>query len=181
MKVLKFGGSSVANPEHIRKVKAIVANSGEAPVVVVVSAFGGVTDLLLEGSRLASNQDPAYRETLKSLEDRHIFAIRELIPLHSQSVVLSKVKTDLNLLETLLDWSFLIRELSTRISDKILSYWELLSSYIISELFKAEGLDAIFKDSRELILTDNHFRMAHEDLPGTNSNCNAFFKENSHK
>lgn len=171
----------MANPDHIRKVKAIVANSGEDPVVVVVSAFGGVTDLLLEASRLASNQDPAYRETLKSLEDRHISAIRELIPLHSQSVVLSKVKTDLNLLETLLDGSFLIGELSPRLSDKILGYGELLSSYIISEFFMAEGLDAIFKDSRELIVTDNHFGMAHVDLSGTNANCNAFFKKNSHK
>src|SRR5690606_1689396 len=103
----------------------------------------------------------AYRETLKSLEDRHISAIRELIPLHSQSVVLSKVKTDLNLLETLLDGSFLIGELSPSLSDKILGYGELLSSYIISEFFMAEGLDAIFKDSRELIVTDNHFGMAH--------------------
>lgn len=171
----------MANPDNIRKVKAIVASQGEDPVVVVVSAFGGVTDLLLEGSHLASEQNPAYRETLKALEDRHISAIKELIPLKSQSAVLSKVKTDLNRLETLLEGSFLIGELSLRLSDKILGYGELLSSYIISEFFMAEGLDAIFKDSRELILTDNNFGMAHVDLSRTNANCNAFFKENAHK
>ena len=171
----------MANPNNIRRVKAIVADTGEVPVAVVVSAFGGVTDLLLEGSRLASEQDPSYRESLKTLEDRHISAIKELIPIKSQSVVLSKVKTDLNRLETLLDGSFLIGELSSRLSDKILGYGELLSSYIISEFFIAEGLDAIYKDSRELILTDNHFGMAHVDLSGTNANCNAFFKENTHR
>ena len=181
MKILKFGGTSVANPEHIRKVKSIVEKYNNEHIAVVVSAFGGITDLLLDTSRLASNQDPAYKESLKQIEDRHISAIRELIPVRAQSTVLSKVKSDLNTLETLLEGSFLIGELTPKLSDKIVSYGELLSSYIISEFFRSEGLDAVFKDSRELIITDNNYGKANVDFENTNANCNAFFSANAHK
>ena len=181
MKVIKFGGSSVSDPENIRKVKSIVARHGDERVAVVVSAFGGVTDLLLSSSHLASDQDPAYKESLKGIENRYLSAIKELIPLQGQSTILSKVKSDLNALETLLEGSFLIGELSPRLSDKIVGYGELLSAFIINEFFRAEGLDSVFKDSRELILTDNNYGKAHVDLDATNANCTAFFGENPHK
>ena len=119
-------------------------------MAVVVSAFGGVTDLLLNASRLASEQDVSYKNSLKEIEDRHISAIRELIPVTSQSAALSKVKSELNILETLLEGAFLVGELTPKLSDKIVSYGELLSSFIISEFLKSEGLDVAFKDSREL-------------------------------
>ncbi|MFC4219068.1 bifunctional aspartate kinase/homoserine dehydrogenase I [Flagellimonas marina] len=181
MKVLKFGGTSVANPENINKVKSIVQKLDKEKVAVVVSAFGGVTDLLLNTSALAARQDTAYKESLKTIEDKHITAIRELIPVQNQSSALSKVKSDMNVLETLLEGSFLIGELTPKLSDKIVSYGELLSSYIISEFFKSEGLDAIFKDSRELIITDNNFGKANVNFEKTNQNCIDFFKENKHQ
>ncbi len=181
MKVLKFGGTSVANPEHINKVKSIVQDLDNDKAAVVVSAFGGVTDLLLNTSALAAKQDTAYKELLKTIEDKHINAIRELIPVQNQSAALSKVKSDLNVLETLLEGSFLIGELTPKLSDKIVSYGELLSSFIISEFFKAEGLDAIFKDSRELIITDSNYGKANVNFEQTNQNCKAFFKENKHQ
>lgn len=180
MKVLKFGGTSVANPENIRKVKAIVQNLGNQKSAVVVSAFGGVTDLLLKTSKLASEQNQDYKKTLQEIENRHIGAIKELIPVQNQSAVLSKVKSDLNVLETLLEGSFLIGELTPKLSDKIVSYGELLSAYIISEFFKSEGLDAIFKDSRELIITDDNYGKANVDFKKTNTHCNTFFKSNQH-
>ena len=181
MKVLKFGGTSVANPENINKVKAIVEGYFAEKIAVVVSAFGGVTDLLLNTSRLASQQDLSYKESLIEVEDRHISAIKELIPVQKQSAVLSKVKSDLNVLETLLEGAYLIGELTPKLSDKIVSYGELLSSFIISEFFRAEGLDAAFKDSRELIITDEHYGKANVDFVSTNANCNAFFSSNEHK
>jgi aspartokinase/homoserine dehydrogenase 1 len=180
MKVLKFGGTSVANPENIRKVKTIVQNLGNQKSAVVVSAFGGVTDLLLNTSKLASEQNQDYKKTLQEIENRHIGAIKELIPVQNQSAVLSKVKSDLNVLETLLEGSFLIGELTSKLSDKIVSYGELLSAYIISEFFKSEGLDAIFKDSRELIITDDNYGKANVDFKRTNAHCNTFFKSNQH-
>ncbi|MEO2053062.1 MAG: bifunctional aspartate kinase/homoserine dehydrogenase I [Allomuricauda sp.] len=179
MKVLKFGGTSVANPENIHKVKSIVAQADNDQIAVVVSAFGGITDLLLNTSRLASTQDLSYKEGLKEIEDRHLSAVKSLIPVQSQSAVLSHVKSELNTLETLLEGSYLIGEITPKLSDKIVSYGELLSSYIISEFFKAEGLDASFKDSRELIKTDSNFGKANVDFQLTNANCQAYFSSNA--
>ena len=65
MKVLKFGGTSVAHPENINKVKSILANQNNVQIAVVVSAFGGVTDLLFNASNLASEQDVTYKESRK--------------------------------------------------------------------------------------------------------------------
>lgn len=181
MKVLKFGGTSVANPENINKVKSILAQQNEQQIAVVVSAFGGVTDVLLNASQAASQQDINYKNSLKAIEDRHISAIRELIPVKSQSAALSKVKSELNVLETLLEGSFLIGEITPKLSDKIVSYGELLSSFIISEFLKSEGLDAVYKDSRELIKTDNHFGKANVDFATTNANCKAYFDSAEHQ
>ncbi|NAY93244.1 bifunctional aspartate kinase/homoserine dehydrogenase I [Muricauda sp. JGD-17] len=181
MKVLKFGGTSVANPENINKVRSILENLDSEKVAVVVSAFGGVTDLLITTAHLASSQDLNYKMSLQEIEERHLNTIRELIPVQAQSQVLSKVKGDLNTLETLLEGSFLIGELTPKLSDKIVSYGELLSSFIITEYFKNVGLDIAFKDSRELIITDNNYGKAVVDFPETNANCQAFFEENTHQ
>ena len=75
MKVLKFGGTSVANPENINKVKSILKSQKNHSMAVVVSAFGGVTDLLLNASKRASEQDVSYKNFVKEIEDRHIAAI----------------------------------------------------------------------------------------------------------
>ena len=176
MQVLKFGGTSVANSKNITLVKDIVANSRKGKTIVVVSALGGITDLLLESARLASKQDKNYSNELKKIEDRHIKTIKELIPLKHQSRVLSKVKSELNILETLLEGAFLIGEITPKLSDKIVSYGELLSSFIISEYFISEKIKAAHKDSRELIITNENYGKAVVNFTRTNKNCRAFFK-----
>ncbi|WP_405266885.1 bifunctional aspartate kinase/homoserine dehydrogenase I [Cellulophaga sp. Ld12] len=175
MKVLKFGGTSVANAKNIALVKNIVANSQANKNIVVVSALGGVTDLLLSTATLASAQDNTYKNSLKEIEERHLITIKELIPVLQQSKVLSKVKSELNTLETLLEGAYLIGEITPKLSDKIVSYGELLSSYIISEYFIAEQLNCSYKDSRELIKTNSNFGKAIVDFTTTNSNCKEFF------
>tara|TARA_R110002020_G_scaffold323714_1_gene539527 strand:- start:57279 stop:59723 length:2445 start_codon:yes stop_codon:yes gene_type:complete len=177
MKVLKFGGTSVANAQNIRLVRSIVDNNKSNKALVVVSALGGVTDLLLSTATLASEQDRSYTEGLKKLEERHLHTIKELIPVQVQSKVLSKVKSELNILETLLEGAFLIGEITPKLSDKIVSYGEQLSSYIISEFFIAEGMDAIHKDSRALIKTNEAYGRATVDFEMTNANCLAFFTD----
>lgn len=177
MKVLKFGGTSVANAENIKKVKAIVASEKEYKnMVVVVSALGGVTDLLLKTAELAVSHDESYKQTLQHIEDRHLEAIQSLIPVTSQSAIISKVKQDLNQLETLFEGLYLLGEITPRTSDKIVSYGELLSSYIISEYFKSEMLNAALKDSRDLIKTNKQFGKALVDFKLTNTNCFFYFK-----
>ena len=114
MKVLKFGGTSVANAKNITRVKDIVANTKSDSIVVVVSALGGITDLLLETADSASKQSETYKNILIEIENRHLQAARELIPINSQSRVLSKVKSELNTLETLLEGAYLIGEITPR-------------------------------------------------------------------
>ncbi|PRX55384.1 bifunctional aspartate kinase/homoserine dehydrogenase I [Flagellimonas meridianipacifica] len=178
MKVLKFGGTSVASPENIHKVKSIIQSSGEATQAVIVSAFGGITDTLLETTKLASEQNLEYKTSLDEIEKRHIDTIKVLIPVKKQSAVLSKVKSDLNTLETLLEGSYLIGEVTPKLSDKIVGYGELLSAFIISEFFISEGLNACFKDSRELIVTDESFGNGKVDFQTTNDNCKTYANQN---
>ena len=79
MKVLKFGGSSVATPDRIRAVIEIVKPYLHGDVAVVFSAFGGVTDELIAISKLALDGDPQYRQKADLLERRHLEAVRELV------------------------------------------------------------------------------------------------------
>lgn len=174
MKVLKFGGTSVANAKNISLVKNIIADLKSDKTVVVVSALGGITDLILKTAALASLQDKSYMTSLKEIEDRHLVTIKELIPIHSQSKVLSKVKSELNTLETLLEGAFLIGEITPKLSDKIVSYGELLSSYIISEYFSSEGIDTAYADSRELIKTNSMYGKAAVNFERTNQNISNF-------
>ncbi|TKD63550.1 bifunctional aspartate kinase/homoserine dehydrogenase I [Flavobacterium sp. ASW18X] len=180
MKLLKFGGTSVANAPNIQRVKSIIANNQDKQVVVV-SAFGGVTDLLLNALELAASGDVSYREVIAQIEARHFDAIKTLFPVTAQSSIISKVKSELNELETLLEGAFLIGETTSRLSDKVVSYGELLSSYIISEYFKTEGLDASLKSGRELIVTNANFGNASVDFKTTNAVCQSFFKDQNHQ
>ena len=175
MKVLKFGGTSVANASNINLVKNIVANTASDKVVVVVSALGGVTDFLLNAAFLAAQQSEGYKSVLKEIEDRHLNTVKELISINAQSKVLSKVKSELNTLETLLEGAYLIGEITPRLSDKIVSYGELLSAYIISEYFVQEGMSTAHVDSRKLIITDDVNEKATVNFALTNKNCNDYF------
>ncbi|RXP61863.1 bifunctional aspartate kinase/homoserine dehydrogenase I [Lutibacter sp. HS1-25] len=182
MKVLKFGGSSVASSESIDNVISIVKDSAlKNNVAVVVSALGGVTDLLLDAGNLACKGDESYKNCFKAIEERHLQIVRELIPINNQSGVLGQVKKMLNKLETTLEGVFLINELSSKTSDKIVSYGELLSSYIISEAFKNNNLDAQLKNTQELIVTNDHFSNAAVKFDKTNIAIESFFKQNEHK
>ena len=179
MIVLKFGGTSVANASNIRQVKNIIAGS-KAKQLVVVSALGGVTDLLLQAGDAASSQNSEYKEYLNQIESRHLSVIRELLPIQDQSAVLSKVKSDLNVLETLLEGAFLIGEITPKLSEKMVSYGELLSSFIIGKFFQAEGLDAVIKDAREIIVTNDNYGKASVDKEITNSRISEEFGNNPH-
>lgn len=175
MKVLKFGGTSVADAKNIKKVTQIVSTKTDSKVAVVVSALGGITDLLLNTLELASNKDVQYETILGEIELRHLGAVKELFPIDRQSAILSHIKSNLNELETLIQGAYLIGERTPKLSDKVVSYGELLSSYIISEYFKSEGLDAGLKNGRELITTDENFGNANVDFELTNANCQNYF------
>jgi aspartokinase/homoserine dehydrogenase 1 len=170
MQVLKFGGSSVANAENINKVVALVSQAlTRDRTILVVSALGGITDMLIQAGITAAAGDESYREKLKQIEHRHLEAVKSLLPLTGQSSVLSAVKTRCNEIEDICSGAFLLGELSARTQDKIVSYGELLSSLIISARLEALGVPNQWKDSRDVIRTDSNFGYASVDFAVTNA------------
>ena len=182
MKVLKFGGSSVANAENIEKVVNIVlAQTGTDKIAVVVSAMGGVTDSLLKIATLAATADETYKTALELLEQKHLELVRSLLPIQQQSATLSLVKQHFNDLEGICDGVYLLKELSLRTQDKIVSYGELLSSQIIAARFQSLGVQQIWVDSRHLIVTNSGYSNASVDFTVTNERIHSWFKANEAK
>lgn len=180
MQVLKFGGSSVASAENINKVVDIVkGKTGNTTVTVVVSALGGITDLLLQCANLAAGNNDSYKVSLQEIELRHLTTVKELIPVTQQSSVLSAVKKMCNEIEDICNGIFLLGELSDRTKDKIVSYGELLSSQIIAAKFRSVEMNVQWKDSRELITTDSSFGAALVDFAKTNANISSYFSANT--
>lgn len=176
MQVLKFGGTSVANADNISKVVSIVREAVKKDkTIVVVSALGGVTDLLLNAAAMAADGDEIYKDKLNLVEQRHLEATKQLIPVTYQSQLLSLVKKSCNEIEDICNGIFLLRELTPRSKDRISSYGEWLSSQIISAKLKAEGIDNAWKDARELIVTNSNFTNAEVDFPATHEKINEFF------
>ncbi|WP_278035799.1 bifunctional aspartate kinase/homoserine dehydrogenase I [Flavobacterium nitratireducens] len=179
MKVLKFGGTSVANAKNIKLVLDIVLNKAKNDkLVVVVSALSKVTDLLQLAASKAALNDETYKDIVAEIEKKHLDALKELIPVSEQSSSLSHIKRIVNHLETILDGCSLLGELSARTSDTILSFGELLSSYIIAEALKQNLKNSGYKDSRELIKTNNNYGKAAVNFEVTNALTTAFFNSN---
>ncbi|UQD57296.1 bifunctional aspartate kinase/homoserine dehydrogenase I [Flavobacterium sp. K5-23] len=180
MKVLKFGGTSVANAQNIKLALDIILNKAkQEQLIVVVSALSKVTDLLQLASEKAASKDEIYKEIVAEIEKKHLDTIKELIPVSEQSGLLSHVKRIINHLETLLDGCFLLGELSLRTSDTILSFGELLSSYIIAEALKQDVIKCSYKDSGELIKTNANFGKAAVNFEITNKLISDFFTLNN--
>ena len=169
MQVLKFGGSSVANAENINKVVALVRQAlTKDRTILVVSAFGSVTDLLIQAGVAAAAGDESYKEKLLDIERRHLEAVKVLLPITGQSAVLSAVKTRCNEIDDICSGAYLLGELSARTQDKIVSYGELLSSLIVAARFDALGVPNTWKDSRQVIRTDSNFGHAAVDFAASN-------------
>lgn len=178
MKVLKFGGTSVGSAEAIKKTIDIVNKKLTTDkIVVVVSALGGTTDLLISSGQLAAEGNESYKELLTKLELRHLDVVKEIIPVQQQSSVLSQVKKYCNEIEDICNGVFLLHEFSLRTKDKLVSYGELLSSKIITAAFNTNSNIAEWKNSAELIKTDSGFGNAIVDFTTTNKLVNDFFQQ----
>ncbi len=176
MKVLKFGGTSVGSAENINKVISILEDySKNDSIICAVSAVGGITDKLLLAGNYAKNKNKQFKDVLEGIEESHFNIVNALIPNNNESVM-AFVESKLDELKSLLDGIFLINELSPKTSDKLVSFGELLSSYIIAETMKSRGLSADRKNSQELIITDSNFTKAEVDFAITNENIQEYFK-----
>lgn len=150
MKVMKFGGTSVGSVDSILKVKQIV-EAAEEPVIVVVSALGGITDKLINTSQMAANGDAEYEKEYREIVNRHIEMVYTVIPAgEGRTVLLDKVNELLSELKDIFQGIYLIKDLSSKTSATIVSYGERLSSIIAATLIKG----AVWYDSRSFIKTE---------------------------
>ena len=177
MKVLKFGGTSVGSVKSILSLKNIVENEAKSqPIIVVVSALGGITDKLLATSQLALKGDESWKDEFQAMVERHHKMIDTIITNPRQREDLfNKVDALLEQLRSIYFGVFLIHALSEKTQDAIVSYGERLSSLIVATLVKG----AKWMDSRDFIktvqkngkhvletdLTNKLVRKAFADLP----------------
>ena len=173
MKVLKFGGSSVGGPEAIRQVVEIIRRtSADGDCAIVLSAMQGTTDALIAAGRSAERGDDGYIEAISDISDRHLAAIHELFGEGTNPPVIDFVESTIKELENLCEGVRLIRELSPKTLDRILSFGEIVSTRIVSALLAVEGLENEWVDSRLLIRTDSNHGSAGVDFAETNERIN---------
>ena len=152
MKVLKFGGTSVGSVQSISCLKKIVENeAGQQPVIVVVSALGGITDQLLATAKMAQQGDESYMAQLQVMRQRHHSMADTLVADRSKHDTLATViDTLFDELKSIYYGVYLIRDLSSKTQNAIVSYGERLSSPITATMLDG----AVLKDSRKFIKTE---------------------------
>jgi len=163
MKVLKFGGTSVGSVKGILSVKKIVEAQSE-PVIVVVSALSGVTDQLYKIAKLACDGDKSYLTEYDQMLTRHLEVIDGVIPESKKEEVINLIKLQFVDLSNIFRGVYLIKDISTKIIDTIVSYGESISSIIVTHAI--EG--AVHFDSKTFIKTENQFDKHIVDFEKTN-------------
>jgi aspartate kinase len=169
MMVMKFGGTSVEDGEAIERVAEIVGSRLEQKPVVVVSALARVTDSLVRMSQLAASGGLAEGLRLhRQMRQRHFAVLASLLNGRGEAEVRPRLQALFDSLEDVLRGVAALGELSPRTSDNLLSFGELLSSHIVAPAFRARGMDAVFLDSRQLIVTDACHNRAVPQVEETN-------------
>jgi len=171
MKVMKFGGTSVGSSSAMLRVKQIVESQGES-TIVVVSALGGITDKLINTSLAASLGDSSYLDALEQISKAHIDTAVEAVPRERIDNVLNRVNMLLDELTNIFSGVALIKDLSAKTKDTIMSYGERLSSVIIAGVI--EG--AVLADSRDFIKTRRYYNKHIVDFEVTDRLVKETFK-----
>lgn len=165
MKVLKFGGTSVGSVESISKLLQIIEKEHQSSgyPVIVLSAMSGVTNLLSSMADKAS-RGGTFTEELRELEDRHFEVIKELLAVSKQNPVFTRLRILFNEIEDLLQGIFMLRELTPRTRDLVLSYGERCSAFMVSKIAGQDSDNTLFVNAAELIKTDSAFGQAKVDM-----------------
>lgn len=179
MKILKFGGSSIGTSGRIENVLNILRTYKNEKIGVVFSAFQGVTDELISVGTLAQKGDTNYKNILNLLRERHFSVITELNGKARAKQIQKKVILLLDELCEIIHGVQLLRELTPRSLDYIMSFGERLSCTIISETLKTKIIKNEYLNATKLIITDSNFNYARVDFNRTNKNIKKYF--NDHK
>jgi aspartokinase/homoserine dehydrogenase 1 len=173
MKVMKYGGTSVGSVEAIKQVGAIVREQAQKEkLIVVVSAMSGVTNQLTDISNKASQRDKGYESDLELLRLAHHKTYADLMN-KPDGLFINHIFHNLS---EVCHGVYLLKELTDRTSDYIVSCGERLSSYIVSSYFDQIELDSALFDSREFIITDQKFRNANLLWAETNKRLHSIKK-----
>ena len=168
MIVLKFGGSSVASADTIKQVhQVLVSRLGSTRMLVVFSAFQGITNQLLSTGTQAAEGDPHYRDALLDVRNRHLRTAAELLGPEASRALEPELESMLTDLDNMCYGAYLVRELSPRTQDYIVSFGERLSTTIIAAYFAQQNVPTRLVQSTELIHTDAQFTNAQVDLTAT--------------
>ena len=180
MKVLKFGGTSVKNAENIGKVINIIKSKldrGEE-IAVVCSAMGGITDLLIKMSELAAAGKDEYIAYYHQFRDRHESAAKSLLGEDGYLKVIAKLDDNYDTLKDLLKGILLVREVSPRTMDYVLSFGERSSNFLVAEALKVQKVNAEYLDARNVIFTNREFGSAKVDTNLTTQKIKEHFDKN---
>lgn len=160
MKVLKFGGSSVADAHRIQSVIEIIASS-EDNKFIVFSAMKGITNLLIESAEMAAEGNKEYTEAYTKIKTKTLTTATELLtnPTISKTS-LAEIEILLQELKDILHGIYLVRECSKRSMDFISGFGELINGRVISAAMECKGLKTQFIDARELVVTDDNYGSA---------------------
>src|SRR2546421_1593575 len=165
----KFGGASLADAGAIGHAVRIVLAQRPAPLVVVVSPMGGVTDALLDGAARAARGDASHvRAAAEALRAQHVAAARALVPAGRRlDELLGVIDGAFAELEQLAGGVGIVRELTPRTTDYLVAWGERLSARLFAEALAAAGCPASYVDAVEVVKTDGTFGSASPDLGGT--------------
>lgn len=164
-KVLKFGGTSVANAGSFHSVFNIVHSYHNEKLIVVLSACAGITDKLMQLSEVALSNGKNYLQILDEIENHHLKVTIEIFKDSELSAsCLKSINFILQSLRQLIDGVRILDEITPKVKAEILSYGELLSSNIFYHYALSRGLNAYLLDAREIITTDNYHLNAQPDF-----------------
>ncbi len=179
MKVLKFGGTSVAKSDRILQIIKIVQplTLSSESVAVVCSAFSGITDMIIELCQKAAHGQAEYLQVFETYEVTHKVMCSELLSHHPESYiqVIDHISHNHETLRDLLKGIFLLREATPRSMDYAMSFGERNSNYIIAAAMRLHGIKAEFLDAREVIKTSDDFGSAKVNFQETNGLINEYF------
>ena len=184
MKILKFGGSSVSSAERIDNVAKIIrsyAEQGER-FAVVVSAMGGMTDLLIKMSKIAASGSTEYKGILEYFSHKHREVVNGLIKNYDRHpAILQEIIDGQEELGNLLQGLYLTRDLTRKTMDYIQSFGERSNAFMISEVLNSYGIPAQYVNARELIKTNHNYGSAKVYAEETYANIRKHFQDNPDK
>ena len=181
MKVLKFGGSSVANTENIKEVVSIVKKQYQKidkNLTIVVSAQSGITDLLSSLCEIIPLNFEKCAAIISEIETRHLITVKNCIPISNQSSILAEIMAICNELLNITKGASLVGEITLKTRDLILSFGERLSAYTISKILQLDIPNSNYTDARQIIKTNSDFGHAIVDFELSNKLIQEYYSHN---